>query len=82
MLLGIAHDDAASLNARSSKGLTADLLITTAGVSKGDYDIVKDVLAQRGMIEFWSVRMRPAKPIAFGALQAPAPRGPTSRSAG
>ena len=74
MLLGIAHDDAASLNAKIEQGLTADLLITTAGVSKGDYDIVKDVLAQRGMIEFWSVRMRPAKPIAFGALQGPGGR--------
>ncbi|MCZ6788434.1 MAG: molybdopterin-binding protein, partial [Chloroflexi bacterium] len=42
---------------------------TSAGVSKGDYDMVKDVLAQRGEIAFWSVRMRPAKPLAFGVLR-------------
>jgi molybdopterin molybdotransferase len=39
-------------------------------VSKGDYDMVKDVLAKRGKIDFWSVRMRPAKPLAFGVLDA------------
>jgi len=40
-------------------------------VSKGDYDMVKDVLAQHGKIDFWSVKMRPAKPLAFGVLTAP-----------
>ena len=54
--------------------MNADLLITTGGVSKGDYDIVKDVLAKRGKIEFWSVRMRPAKPLAFGILSGPGGR--------
>ena len=44
------------------------MLITSAGVSKGDYDMVKDVLAEHGEIAFWSVRMRPAKPLAFGTL--------------
>ena len=37
-------------------------------MSKGDYDIVKDVLNQKGEMNFWSVRMRPAKPLAFGQL--------------
>ena len=46
----------------------ADLVVTSAGVSKGDYDIVKEVLNQRGEMNFWSVRMRPAKPLAFGRL--------------
>ena len=40
----------------------------STGVSKGDYDIVKDVLDEQGRMEFWSVRMRPAKPLAFGTL--------------
>jgi molybdopterin molybdotransferase len=44
------------------------MVVTSAGVSKGDYDIVKDVLNQRGAMNFWSVRMRPAKPLAFGHL--------------
>jgi molybdopterin molybdotransferase len=43
-------------------------VISSAGVSKGDYDIVKEVLEQRGAMNFWSVRMRPAKPLAFGHL--------------
>ena len=68
--LGIARDNLDSMNAKLGEGLAADMLITSAGVSKGDYDMVKDVLARRGAIDFWSVRMRPAKPLAFGALRA------------
>ena len=56
------------LHHKLQRGLTADLLITSAGVSKGDYDIVKDVLMKNGEIDFWSVRMRPAKPLAWGTL--------------
>ena len=52
------------------QGLESDMVLTSAGVSSGDYDLVKDALQQRGEIDFWSVRMRPAKPLAFGALQA------------
>ena len=68
--LGIARDNLDSMNAKLAEGLKADLLITSAGVSKGDYDMVKDVLAQHGQIDFWSVRMRPGKPLAFGLLHA------------
>ena len=70
-LLGIARDNLDSMNAKLREGLESDILITSAGVSKGDYDMVKDVLAQHGEIDFWSVRMRPAKPLAFGVLAAP-----------
>lgn len=66
--LGIAKDDWNSLEAKIEDGLESDLLITSAGVSKGDYDIVKDLLSSRGSIDFWSVRMRPAKPLAFGTF--------------
>ena len=69
-LLGIARDNLDSMNAKLEDGLASDILITSAGVSKGDYDVVKDVLAERGKIDFWSVRMRPAKPLAFGVLEA------------
>ena len=68
LLLGIARDNLQDMNQKLSKGTKSDLLITSAGVSKGDYDIVKDVLMERGEISFWSVRMRPAKPIAFGVI--------------
>ena len=67
--LGIAKDDLDDLNRKLESAADSDLVITSAGVSKGDYDIVKDVLTQRGDINFWSVRMRPAKPLAFGHLQ-------------
>ena len=70
-MLGIARDNLDSMNAKLEEGLDADMLITSAGVSKGDYDMVKDVLAQHGKIDFWSVKMRPAKPLAFGVLNAP-----------
>ena len=74
-LLGIARDNLDSMNAKLREGLEADLLITSAGVSKGDYDMVKDVLAHHGAIDFWSVRMRPAKPLAFGVLRGRNGRG-------
>ena len=68
-MLGIARDNLDDLNDKISQGADSDLLITSAGVSKGDYDIVKDVLNHRGEINFWSVRMRPAKPLAFGLIE-------------
>ena len=72
--LGIARDNPDSLIARLEEGLTADMLITSAGVSRGDYDIVKDLLASRGEVAFWTVRMRPAKPLAFGVFLGPGGR--------
>ena len=70
-VLGIARDNLDDMHRKLSEGTSSDLLITSAGVSKGDYDIVKDVLMERGEINFWSVRMRPAKPLAFGAIRGP-----------
>ena len=67
--LGIAKDDLGDLHRKLEATAGSDLIITSAGVSKGDYDIVKDVLTQRGDMNFWSVRMRPAKPLAFGHLR-------------
>ncbi|MFQ5873097.1 MAG: gephyrin-like molybdotransferase Glp [Dehalococcoidia bacterium] len=68
-VLGIARDNLESLKAKISEGIDADMVITSAGVSKGDYDIVKDVLAQQGEISFWMVKMKPARPLAFGVLR-------------
>ncbi|PZC46963.1 MAG: molybdopterin molybdotransferase [Chloroflexi bacterium] len=70
-LLGIARDNLEDLEAKVEEALSCDLLLTSAGVSKGDYDIVKDVLGRKGKVELWSVRMRPAKPLAFGLLDGP-----------
>ena len=68
-ILGIARDNLDDLHRCIDAAADADLLVTSAGVSKGDYDMVKDVLEQRGDMNFWSVRMRPAKPLAFGLLR-------------
>ena len=67
-IIGIARDDMESVHSKLDDGMRSDMLITSAGVSKGDFDMVKDVLAERGEMQFWSVRMRPAKPLAFGVL--------------
>ena len=70
-MLGIAGDDPEMISAKLQQAFGADMFITSAGVSKGDYDMVKDVLMNHGEITFWSVRMRPAKPLAFGVLHDP-----------
>jgi molybdopterin molybdotransferase len=69
--LGIARDTIEDLTAKVHAGLGADLLITSAGVSRGDYDVVKDVLMKEGEVGFWTVRMKPGKPLAFGTFPAP-----------
>lgn len=69
-ILGIARDSEDSVVARIRQGLDADMLLTTGGVSAGDYDVVKDVLAKQGEITFWTVRMKPGKPLAFGTIKA------------
>jgi len=73
-IIGIGRDTLASLEDKINHGLDADMLITSGGVSKGDYDVVKDVLAKMGTVSFWTVRMKPGKPIAFGTLKAPGGR--------
>jgi molybdopterin molybdotransferase len=69
LILGIGRDSVESLSRKIEQGLDADMLITSGGVSKGDYDMVKDVLAQYGEIGFWTVRMKPGKPLAFGTIR-------------
>jgi molybdopterin molybdotransferase len=68
-ILGIGRDSVQSLNEKIAEALDADMLITSGGVSKGDYDIVKDVLAEHGEIGFWTVCMKPGKPLAFGVIK-------------
>jgi len=70
VMLGIARDRVEELTAKISAGLAmeVDLFLTSGGVSVGDFDLVKDVLAAEGEIEFWRVRMKPGKPLAFGRI--------------
>jgi molybdopterin molybdotransferase len=69
--LGVAGDREEAVRARLDAGVAAgaDLLVSSAGVSVGAYDVVKAVLDQAGGVAFWRVRMRPGKPLAFGAYR-------------
>ena len=71
LLLGIARDDPGELTAKIREGLEkeADLFLTSGGVSMGDFDMVKKVLAAEGEMGFWRVRMKPGKPLAFGQIR-------------
>ncbi len=74
-VLDVALDTVEALTARIGEGLAdADLLVTSAGVSRGDFDVVKTVLAAEGEVGFWTVRMKPGKPLAFGTFHAPGGR--------
>ena len=68
LLLGVARDHEADLRAKLRVVSEVDLFITTGGVSVGDYDLVKHVLRDEGWIDFWQVRIKPGKPLAFGHL--------------
>ncbi|HEX9017029.1 MAG TPA: gephyrin-like molybdotransferase Glp [Chloroflexota bacterium] len=68
ILLGTAKDTAEALESKIREGARADMLITSGGVSVGDYDVVKTVLSREGEILFWKVRMRPGSPVAFGRI--------------
>jgi molybdenum cofactor synthesis domain len=66
--LGVAKDTIASLREKFAQAVTCDLIITSGGVSVGDFDLVKQILAEEGQMEFWRVNMRPGKPVAFGQI--------------
>lgn len=70
--LGAAGDDGAAIRERIARAERLDLLLTTGGVSVGDFDIVKAVLQSAGDVALWSVRIKPGKPLAFGRLGATA----------
>lgn len=68
--LGVARDDPADLRERLERAGGSDLIITSAGVSVGEFDYTRDVLAELGAeMRFWRVRMRPGAPIGFGLLR-------------
>jgi molybdopterin molybdotransferase len=67
--LGIAKDDPAEIEAKLREGLRADVMLSSAGVSVGDYDLVKDILGRIGFeMDFWGVAVRPGQPLAFGTI--------------
>ena len=67
--LGIARDAPESLREHFRRALDCDLLVTTAGISVGEHDHVRSVLAELGAVQrFWKLRMRPGAPVGFGLL--------------
>ena len=66
--LGVAKDDYDSVRAFLEKAveLRVDLILSSAGVSVGAFDFVKQVIEAHGKMDFWRVNMRPGKPVAFG----------------
>ncbi len=67
IILGIARDNRESLRTKLKEGLQADVLITSAGVSAGECDLVREVLDELGVRQqFWKINIKPGKPTAFG----------------
>lgn len=66
--LGVARDTIESLREKFSQAHGSDLIITSGGVSVGDFDLVKNIMAEQGEINFWRINMRPGKPVAFGHI--------------
>jgi len=70
LILGIAKDRPEELTNRFKAALQADMIISSGGVSVGDYDLVKDILKELGAeMKFWKVAMRPGQPLAFGVIE-------------
>ena len=67
--LGIARDTPTSVRAHLARAPECDLLVTTAGISVGEHDHLRDaVTGLGGSIDFWKLRMRPGAPVGFGQV--------------
>jgi len=70
VMLGIVKDKKSDLEKKFQTAIRADVIISTGGVSVGDFDFVKNVMGEIGnAMHFWQVAMRPGKPLAFGAIK-------------
>jgi molybdopterin molybdotransferase len=69
--LGVAKDDLQDIKTKllDIQTLNIDLLVSTAGVSVGVYDFIRDVILENGNLSFWKVNIRPGKPLTFGEYQ-------------
>ncbi|MGC9398193.1 MAG: gephyrin-like molybdotransferase Glp [Anaerolineae bacterium] len=70
LLLGVAHDEEALIRKGIRRALErhADFIVTSGGVSVGDFDLVKQILTAEGEMHFWSLNMKPGRPMAFGTI--------------
>ncbi len=67
--MGVVRDDPPSLEAALREGCRiADAIITTGGVSAGDADFTREMMARLGEVLFWKIAMRPGRPMAFGRI--------------
>jgi len=67
--LGVARDDPGSVRERLLEGAArADVIVTSGGVSVGEEDHVRDVVASLGRIDLWRIAVKPGKPFAFGSV--------------
>ncbi len=68
--MGVVSDDRAALEAafREAAGC-ADAIITSGGVSVGEADFIKQLMAQLGEVAFWKIAMKPGRPMAFGRIE-------------
>lgn len=67
--IGIVRDRADDLRAALRRASAEDVIVTSGGVSVGDFDLVKLVMSEFGAMNFWLVSMRPGKPLAFGDVR-------------
>ena len=66
--LGVVRDDPGALEAALKKASACDVIITTGGVSVGEADFIKQLMAKLGEVLFWKIAMRPGRPMAFGRI--------------
>jgi len=66
--LGIIPDDPDVLREALTRAAEADAVVSTGGVSMGDYDVTKHVLQGDAQVDFWQVAIQPAKPFAYGRI--------------
>jgi molybdopterin molybdotransferase len=77
--MGVVRDDPVLLEAAFSKAAAlADAVVTSGGVSVGEADFTRQMMARLGDVVFWKIAMRPGRPMAFGRIQVP---GTTGKSA-
>ncbi|HYR35097.1 MAG TPA: gephyrin-like molybdotransferase Glp [Burkholderiales bacterium] len=66
--LGVVRDDPKALEAALRQAAKADAIITTGGVSVGEADFIRQLMAKLGEVLFWKIAMRPGRPMAFGRI--------------
>ena len=68
--LGCVPDDAEQIRASLEEAAeTGDIIVTSGGVSVGDADLVRDLVAELGNIDFWRIALKPGKPLAVGDIR-------------